>query len=228
MNNGFPNENRVGKSTFLQWRMAIAGVVSLLVTGVALLQVMGSAPYAQTPQSLTLSQLEAFDDEVQLFRKKHGKLPRSLRQLQTRNTDIWFDDGGNVLDYWEHPLVYRARDNRYQIISYGEDGRSGGVGLNHDLTNALADGDKKFHVWEIQPKTRATFLQLLFSPLSRGVVISSLTCGALTFLLVFFQVKIDNLKYDGVYWLGFKLVITFLFAAFVACFIAMLHVPSGH
>jgi hypothetical protein len=219
--------------------VAIAGVVSLLVAGVALLHVTGSAFYAQTPQSWTLGQIKAFDDEVQLFRKKHGKLPRSLRQLQTRDTEIWFDQRGNVLDYWEHLLVYRVQGNRYQIISYGADGRPGGIGLNHDLTNALAIeyikasakaglGDGNSHFSDIQPETHPTFLQLLFSPLSTGVIISSLICGALTFLLVFFQVKAAHFEKNEWIDLAAGLVSTLIFAAIVAFFITMLHIPSGH
>lgn len=67
------------------------------------------------------------------FRQRHHRLPKSLDEVardqpdQSRVNAQDFDDG------WQRPLIYVVDGGRYELISYGQDGRPGGDALDGDI-----------------------------------------------------------------------------------------------
>jgi hypothetical protein len=153
-------------------RLTIAGVVGLLVTAVALSTVRSGAYYIGHPQYFTRKRIKNIETAIAQYRQKTHSLPRSLKQLLTLpDAQFPIEPDGTVRDYWNHAFVYSLQGNSYHLVSYGRDGKPEGIGLDCDLSNTNPD----------PPEAEPTFLQLLFHPLSQGMVVTSLICGALTF-----------------------------------------------
>jgi hypothetical protein len=114
--------------------------------------------------------------------------------------------------------VYTLRGNDYLIVSYGRDGKLGGVGLDCDLSNV-----------NLRPaESQLPFLQVLFHPLAQGMVWMSILSGVMAGLLAFSIVKPAEMNRQGSAGLAAKLVVTVAATLFMAVIITMLHVPSGH
>ena len=74
------------------------------------------------------------------WRKTHGSLPQSLKPVcnsEELQEDWWihFNSEGEVTDRWGNLIVYKVEGNDYELISYGEDGKPGGVWFDSDLSN---------------------------------------------------------------------------------------------
>lgn len=69
------------------------------------------------------------------YQNTTGSPPQSIDDLKEANPDKFNKDGAWV-DAWKWPLVFSFDDNLLLVTSYGRDGMPGGVGLDHDLTNA--------------------------------------------------------------------------------------------
>jgi len=196
-------------------RFAIASLVGIVIIGVCL-----NATWKMAGSKIRYSQiftqriLTRVDTAIKEYRRQKGVLPQSLSQL----SKVPIRDNGVILDSWEHPLVYKMHKDNYTLISYGRDGKPGGVGLDCDLSSA-------------NPKPAAAalpFLQVIFHPLVRGMVWTSVISGVFTFLLIFSVVTPIDLSQHRWGELAFKLLFTLIATYFVAVFITMLHVPSGH
>ena len=93
----------------------------------------------------TRAQLDAFDKALSTYRLDSGHLPSSeqgLKALVERPADEPRWAGPYLskqlpLDPWGHAFVYRAPGDEghdYELLSLGRDGRSGGSGMDADLS----------------------------------------------------------------------------------------------
>lgn len=95
-----------------------------------------SSDRIQSQRSITRWQIQDLEDEVRAYRRKHGALPRSLAQLgDLSGSGLGRDEHGRIPDAWFSPYLYEVDGNNFRILSYGRDGRQGGVGLDCDLAS---------------------------------------------------------------------------------------------
>lgn len=200
-------------------RFAIAFIVGIAITGICLNVTWQSAGvYIQFPQKFTRKTLKHTALAIEEYRKKKGTLPHSLRQLSSMPDAPMIQETGAVWDSWRHPLVYEVDKNSFTLMSYGRDGKPGGIGLDCDLSS-------------INPEPAAAalpFLQVMFYPSAQPMVIMSFFSGIMAFLLILVIVKPVDLSREKLIELAFKLIVTLIATYFVAITITLLHVPSGH
>jgi general secretion pathway protein G len=91
---------------------------------------------------LTKAAIAKLKAEVDLFKVDQNRYPGTLQDLVRRPPDIdatkWPSRGyldEVPLDGWERPFTYRVPGQRgpFDIVSWGEDGKEGGEGLDADL-----------------------------------------------------------------------------------------------
>lgn len=98
-------------------------------------------------RTLSLRQTAKYIEE---FRKQAGHLPENLREVETRLDFSKYDRETWARDGWKRPLAYQRKGECFSLISYGHDGKPGGIGLDADIVY----GEKKI-------KNMPTFWQFL-------------------------------------------------------------------
>lgn len=80
--------------------------------------------------------LDAVTHAVDAWREEYGSLPESLKGLDfDEDYYVRKNEEGEVYDMWGRPLIYQVDGDDYEVISYGEDGKPGGVWFDSDLSN---------------------------------------------------------------------------------------------
>ncbi|HLY72908.1 MAG TPA: type II secretion system major pseudopilin GspG [Planctomycetota bacterium] len=114
----------------------IIGVIAAVVT-VSIGEQPGKAKARLT--KVALAKLKA---EIQLFKGEQNRYPESLEDLVRRPAYIdvrnWPERGyleELPLDGWDRPFHYAVPGVRgpFDLVSWGEDGKEGGEGVNADL-----------------------------------------------------------------------------------------------
>jgi general secretion pathway protein G len=91
---------------------------------------------------LTIAALSKLKADVELFKVEQNRYPETLQDLLRRPAYIdvrkWPAHGYRdevPLDGWERPCTYRLPGERgpFDLISWGEDGKPGGEGVDADL-----------------------------------------------------------------------------------------------
>lgn len=200
------------KALLFKWIASL--IAGLLVTSYTLdITRSSGAQIASTRQTFVLDSLKMIDEAVQKHRNEHGKLPRTLSEV--KNSD--FEDIDKWRDAWQHPIVYQQQGDKYSIVSYGRDGKAGGIGLDADLDYKSKN----------KPSPLPWTQVITYTPIS-GMVMTSFVSGVLTFLLAFFSLKEHDFEKRGLAVLAFKLIMLVLVTGFFAMFMTILHYPSGH
>jgi len=205
-------------------RVAISTNVGLLVAVIACLaawrDIGGRINF--WPEGLaTRRALDELNSLIEAYQRDAKTLPPSLadlRRVQGVYATFKFDENGSPLDGWGRPFTYSVDGTNYVIMSYGRDGKPGGVGTNHDLSN-LARSSR-----EADP----TFAQFLFNPLARGVLFTCLACGVAAFWLSMRTVNPAGLHGWAIASLIVKLVFTILGALAASFFMSVIHIPNHH
>jgi general secretion pathway protein G len=195
--------------------LATAIVVSAIVI-VTAWRVPGSQINLRMDQLMTQIKLRRIDAAINRFEEKHGAPPASLKDLLTdppQEVDFNGEDG------WRRPYIWQNVGQRIIVTSYGMDGKPGGTGLDHDLTNL----DPVPH--DCSP----TLWQFLFEMKeSRKMVMGMVGCGVLAFLTAFLLIGKADLSRAGLGTLMAKLVITGAAMVVLGWFMAFLEIPAGH
>lgn len=191
-------------------RIAIALIVGLVVTGIALnaAKNRSQVSYYGDAQGATRKELKWIAISIAQYRQQTHSLPRSLNQL----------DSIPDRDPWGYPFDYVVQGSSYRVTSYGHDGKPGGVGFDCDISNVNPN----------PPEAALSYQQFLTDPWAKDMVWTCLTAGGLTFVLCFLAVRPNDLYKEGLLALAVKLIVTLLMASFIAVIMAALHVPSGH
>jgi general secretion pathway protein G len=163
----------------------------------------------------TRSFLELLSTKVEEYRQSHGKLPDRLEDLEVvQNQEFPKNDAGQAMDYWHNPFQYEVQDDKYQLYSFGRDGKPGGEGLDADL---YAGGRIPF----------PTLLQFATLPDAFGTFMLCLLTGLIAFPICFLQgMEKPGKKLPLLVLLG-RNALTALFALFIAAFLAGFY-WSGH
>ncbi len=203
----------------LVWRLILSLAAGLLITGLCLDNVSKGAAtfYARYPQKRTRNIFEKTAKLIAQYEQKNGRLPVSVADLDYD----WGDtspQNRQIFDGWHRPIVYRVQGTVIQLISYGEDGKPGGTGLDYDLTNDNPN----------PPQARLSRLDNLRHPLSQGMSIAALVCGLFVAIITFASLKDEAFERRN--WLAtfVGLSVTLVAACLISVFITLMHVPSGH
>ena len=203
----------------MAWRLILALGAGIIVTGLCFdLTVVGmGAGYVTRPQDRTRYKLKELNELAQKYRRQKGHWPASIADMDYDWVDTPRQDR-EIRDGWRRPIIYERRGSSYRAVSYGADGKPGGVSLNCDLSSDDLN----------PPEAKVPPLEILLDP-SLGLMKEvALICGALVAAITF--ASIGNREFKREKWLGLAvhLIVLIAASALVALFITALDVPSGH
>lgn len=169
---------------------------------------------------LARTELEWLSDTLTKHLEAGGSLPDRLEDAPgVSSGPSRLDPSGQPLDPWGHPYQYRKTVDRFELASLGRDGRTGGVGLDADVT---LDGSRP-------PQTRLPISQFVFETEgSRSVFLVALVASVLSGSLWFRTARHDSLPFRAAV---AGIAAATLFTVLVASFLAAFHVAasqSGH
>lgn len=154
----------------------------------------------------TWRQLSVIDSSIQEYRRQHGRPPQTLAEVAPEHYQA---------DSWDRPLEYRLNGEQYALLSLGGDGRPGGNGIDADIRA----GER------LQPPM-PSLRQFTFEMDSGGIRLTSIVAGACTAVMCWRLMR-QTAHYPWLLQLA-ACGVTLVFAWFVAMFVAVLHIPSGH
>ncbi len=206
--------------------LAAGLLVLLTVTYASLAQYRDWA--ARRPQERTLLAILAVREAVDQYRKDKGSPPGSLDDLAGTHWSFG-DRNGYPVDGWWRLLHYQAKGDGYRIVSYGRDGKPGGVGLDYDLSSDHLGGgggpDLSWVLSRIPPQARPTFGQFATDRESRAMALLSLLSGLAAFTLAFRV--LGNTRKSSLS-LVLQLLVTLVATVVLGFIITTVHLPSGH
>lgn len=156
---------------------------------------------------------------VEQHQREHAVLPDNLSELKPFLHTSWvddFDSEDRPLDPWGHPYVYTVSENGYELLSYGRDGKLGGLTLDADLPS---------RPYRERPG-EATLKEFTFELPTGQLRVGCALAGVFTAIAVWILFKKtsgDPLLFRFLAW-----GMTLLFAFVGASMIASLHVSSRH
>jgi len=197
-------------------RLLIAFLFGGLVTWIALSAGRREAENSilESPQRETRHVLPMIVQAVDASCQKTHSLPRSLSQVKLGQDS----DCSQIRDGWGRPFIYTVQGTHYRVVSYGQDGKPGGVGWDADISSDNPH----------PPKPQMTFHNFLTSPYTQDMVKTAYISGVLAGLLCLVTVRPKTLTWRSTLGLTVQIVATLAAAAWVAMVITALHVPSGH
>lgn len=218
-------ENKPNAQKHLQLRVLIAFGVGIIISTISIYVAWQNTNHQTVngwdEQWMTTHALKNMDKAIIAFQKKYNFAPTNFEQLQGMTNevlemDMWFPEG--FVDGWHHPFIFSNEGTSYLIISYGRDGKSGGKGIDCDLTS----------VNPYPNESSPTFLQFWNNKRFDGMIDWSFICGVLAALLSLFTVRISNLTKRGLVIHIINLCIIFIGVLIVTIIITALHIPTGH
>lgn len=126
--------------------LVVIGIIALIAS-VLTPQLLGQMSRARA-KTAQLG-LDAVSSAVEQFREDVGRYPTEQEGLDALlqdpgDADGWtgpyLKDAKTIKDPWNHAIVYQldATAERFAVISYGSDGKSGGVSAARDLRSPAA------------------------------------------------------------------------------------------
>jgi hypothetical protein len=211
-----------------------AGLLVLwIATAVSFQQYRASAEYLF--QRYTLRYLLNTEDAVETYRREHHALPKTLGDLSPIS-GVARDASRGPVDRWFHPLHYQIEGDRYQIVSYGRDGKPGGIGLDFDLSGDQVTKDRRNStiIFRLPPQSRATFWQFLTANgLQWGgsggmMALTDVLTGLVAFVLAFQVLGRAARDPRGSVSIALELIVGLGATLVLGFIITLVHVPSGH
>jgi len=166
-------------------------------------------------QYVTRLELKSITDSIAAYRQQLGVSPKSPGDLAKFRNTFSAADMDHPTDAWGHTIVWSTNATDLSAISYGRDGKPGGIGLDYDLTTENPDPEE----------ARPTFRQFLSEKSAKGMIFACLVCGSFAGMLSLLIVKVPELNRIVVMKLIFRLIVMVLAAIFMALIIAGLHIP---
>lgn len=161
--------------------------------------------------------LDALEQKIEEHRKSDGHLPTSLAEIErVEEARFGADAEGWPLDPWGHPFQYRAEGDRFDLYSFGRDGRPGGAGSDADIYPLSAN--RPF-------PPPPTIRQFYFDLPTEGIRTTCQLAGVIAALACFTAPR----RHAGdVRVMAAGVVGTSIGAIVVAIILSGLHVPNGH
>jgi general secretion pathway protein G len=138
-------------------------------------------------------------DYLNEYKEQHGTFPLILEEM----TSQWKGHDGETLDKqevdrrirdaWRNPMVYSSDGQTWELLSYGADGKPGGIGLDADIRCTDADVSENENPFKLLKKltkhATPTFAQVLLSGHFDSPVVFSLLAGFICSLFVLYPVS---------------------------------------
>jgi len=193
-------------------RLILASIAGLIIFTIGFNAAWESTKgQAATTQRQARRYLNMVNSAIQTYRKEHGKWPTSLK-------NIYDDTNFPASDIWGHPYAYHLKENSYTLMSYGRDGKPGGVGLDSDIS-----------INDSHPiNNEISLRQLITIPWAVNAIKGCALAGFLTFLLIFFLVRPEDFNLEGLGCILLKLVLTLFVLFYLTILMIALEYPSGH
>jgi hypothetical protein len=167
--------NNVTKAQQIGIRLAISTTVAAAV-GVTICFVgwrgIGSMPNCRLEQRNTRFELEQMNWQLAEYQRVMKTLPKSQGEFSSylgSHYNSSLDENHMPLDGWGRPLVYFIKEGKAIVISYGRDGKPGGVGSDCDMSTT--------DLWP--EEARPSFAEFVVNPLARRVLLNCLVSGVL-------------------------------------------------
>ena len=133
-----PTARRVRGMTLLE----LVIVIVLIGTVLAIVGSKIIANKTRAEAKLAATQLQSLSAQVEQYQSDVGSYPESLEQLvkAPANAAGWLGPYAKAADFndpWHHPIEYRRPgddDAPYKLVSLGADGKTGGEGVDKDIT----------------------------------------------------------------------------------------------
>jgi hypothetical protein len=192
------------------------------------------------PGIRTLAYIAALRDAVETYRSERHSLPSSLRNLpMPKGAYVQTDESGAPVDGWRRPFRYSTDGAKYQIVSYGRDGKLGGLGIDCDLsTRDLAEHEAlvQKNTLPLVRRARPTFEQFIrdrgeFGMAGSGYMmfVMSIVTAAVALVLSLVSLSGRVPAHRGVWTLIRRFLITIAATLFIALvYIIPFHAPTGH
>ncbi|GDX40287.1 hypothetical protein LBMAG21_05790 [Armatimonadota bacterium] len=163
-------------------------------------------------QKMTVERAQELKKRVEDYCLDKSKCPRSLQDLNVKDIPELTNDG------WGHPFVYKVTENDYTLLSYGQDGKPGGEGLDEDIKSDSLN-PQRGHVpfWDYITGEG-------MQNMTRAAVVSGILSGVLCFVLLRLS---DHPKVDKAA-VFISLTGLFFAIAMIASGITGLHLPNPH
>ena len=209
------------------------GVLVFIVSRDAAYDQFRRSYLVRRPGYYTLRSMAGVREAIEAYRREHQALPDSIRDLSPPG-DVAprRDERGVFVDEWERALHYSTDGAEYELVSYGRDGKPGGVGLDADLsTDDLPEGDEGAAAYpQLPERALPTYQQFVADRGEFGVSGSGyemfrmcIVAGIVTFFVAL--VAFWRSRTAGAFIVA--LFITTAAAVLVGGMIAMFHGPAG-
>ncbi len=126
-----------------QYGMSLLEIIIVIVLIGAVLTLVGNRVLGGADRgkaNLARSQIQTLAGKVENFQLDTGALPQRLEDLVTQPRDAsgWlgpYAKQAELNDPWGHPIEYQVpgRDQAFDLISLGKDGRPGGTSYDADI-----------------------------------------------------------------------------------------------
>jgi general secretion pathway protein G len=199
-------------------RLVLAFVAGLIIFGIGInVTWTSSQGHAEMLQMMTRDRMRSVNSDIQAYLKKKGKLPDSLDIVSDSPKDTIFKhfQNADISDRWGRLFIYRITKTGYTLMSYGRDGKPGGVGVDSDITLDNANSE-------------VPFLQAMDDDWTSQMIGGSAIAGTLTFFLAFFLIRPADFNRKKWGCMLAKLVPLLVVLFFLTLLIIALDVPSGH
>ena len=127
----------------------VLAVVVILGLLAATLTVGISSRIGRARHEIARTQIAQITASIETFRLDKGRLPTSaegLAVLSSSPTTAFYLEPGKLQDPWNKPYLYLIpgpAGNPFEVLSYGEDGQSGGDGEAADISSTNLSGRGK-------------------------------------------------------------------------------------
>jgi general secretion pathway protein G len=101
----------------------------------------GGPPTDKAKHDVTKPKMVPIEDAIETFKKHTGQFPNKLEDLVYAPVglkNVWkgpYLKESQLYDPWDRLYLYNRTEDSYELISYGNDGISGGEGYNNDIYN---------------------------------------------------------------------------------------------
>jgi general secretion pathway protein G len=140
------------------------------------------------PQQMTIwTQMWSLANSLNKYKEEHGAYPLTLEDMTSewKGLDekplekMWIDY--KIQDGWKNPMTYASDGKTWELLSYGADGKPGGIGLDADICYTETDTTKSSRSYLYKDAT-PTIEQVIRSKAVNETIAFSALVGIVSFI----------------------------------------------
>jgi general secretion pathway protein G len=173
--------------------------------------------------------MQRFTEYLNEYKEQNGVYPLTMEEMINQ----WKKHEGKSLeerginyriqDAWKNPMIYSSNGKTWEILSYGADGKPGGVGLDTDIH--CTDTSKPKFDKDLRP----TFEQILRSKEFKGTAVLSVFLGIVSLIYTLSQLFSSKNPVKALHTvILFTIVNVIVTVFFVVAIVTFVSVASGH